>query len=147
MSKKKSSTTAKKSTTATKKPRAKKTKPKGLGDSIEQITKATGIKSAVDWFSDVTGIDCGCDERKEALNRLVPYEVSCMELTDYDNWTAFRNRTNDSITKEDQLLIVHLHAKIFNHKKITPCTCSPARWQEFIDQINKVYDSYEQEDN
>ena len=47
-------------------------KSKGLGDSIEKITKATGIKKAVDTLSDITGIDCGCSQRKERLNKLFP---------------------------------------------------------------------------
>ena len=33
----------------------------GLGDTIEKITKATGIKKVVEWAA---GEDCGCDERK-----------------------------------------------------------------------------------
>ena len=49
---------------------------KGLGDTIEQITKATGIKAIVDKVSEVTGTDCGCDNRKEKLNKLVPYKVN-----------------------------------------------------------------------
>jgi hypothetical protein len=40
----------------------------GLGDTIEKFTRATGIKKFVDTVSDLTGIDCGCTERKEALN-------------------------------------------------------------------------------
>jgi len=46
-------------------------KSKGLGDSIEKFTKATGIKTVVE---KVTGKkDCGCEKRKEALNRKFPY--------------------------------------------------------------------------
>ena len=48
-------------------------KSKGLGDSIEKFTKATGIKKVVDKVSKVTGKDCGCNKRKENLNRLFPY--------------------------------------------------------------------------
>tara|TARA_Y100000592_G_scaffold68765_1_gene106867 strand:+ start:1080 stop:1244 length:165 start_codon:yes stop_codon:yes gene_type:complete len=51
----------------------KKNKSKGLGDSIEKITKATGIKKIVNTVSKVTGKDCGCGKRKETLNRLFPY--------------------------------------------------------------------------
>jgi len=40
----------------------------GLGDTIEKITTATGIKKAVDTVSKVTGRDCGCARRKEKLN-------------------------------------------------------------------------------
>ena len=48
-------------------------KSKGLGDSIEKITKATGIKKVVDTVSKVIKKDCGCAERKDALNRFFPY--------------------------------------------------------------------------
>lgn len=43
-------------------------KSKGLGDTIEKITTATGIKKVVDTVSKTTGKDCGCGKRKEALN-------------------------------------------------------------------------------
>jgi hypothetical protein len=43
-------------------------KSKGLGDTIEKVTKATGIKSVVEKVSKATGKDCGCGKRKEALN-------------------------------------------------------------------------------
>ena len=48
-------------------------KSKGLGDSIEKITKATGIKKVVDKVSKTTGKDCGCGKRQDSLNRLFPY--------------------------------------------------------------------------
>ena len=51
----------------------KEKKSKGLGDTIEKITKATGIKKVVEKISKVTDKDCGCNERKDTLNRLFPY--------------------------------------------------------------------------
>ena len=48
-------------------------KSKGLGDSIEKITKATGIKKVVETVNKVVGKDCGCGKRKDTLNRLFPY--------------------------------------------------------------------------
>lgn len=48
-------------------------KSKGLGDSIEKITKATGIKAAVDAVSKVTKKPCGCGKRKDKLNKMFPY--------------------------------------------------------------------------
>ena len=50
-----------------------KQKSKGLGDSIEKITKATGIKKVVETVAKVVDKDCGCDDRKDVLNRLFPY--------------------------------------------------------------------------
>lgn len=43
-------------------------KSKGLGDTIEKITIATGIKAVVDTISEATGKDCGCSKKKERLN-------------------------------------------------------------------------------
>jgi len=48
-------------------------KSKGLGDTIEKITKATGIKKVVEEVSKKTGKSCGCKKRKEALNKKFPY--------------------------------------------------------------------------
>jgi hypothetical protein len=50
-----------------------KKKSKGLGDTIEKITKATGIKKVVEKVSEVTNKDCGCAKRQDTLNRLFPY--------------------------------------------------------------------------
>ena len=47
---------------------------RGLGDTIEKITRATGIKKVVDKVSKTTGKDCGCNKRKEALNKAFPYK-------------------------------------------------------------------------
>ena len=46
---------------------------KGLGDTIDKITTATGIKAAV---KAVTGGGCGCNKRREKLNMTFPYKNS-----------------------------------------------------------------------
>lgn len=56
-------------------PKGTKNKSKGLGDTVEKITKATGIDKVVKITTKALGIeDCGCDARKEALNKLVTYK-------------------------------------------------------------------------
>lgn len=47
---------------------------KGLGDSIEKFTKATGIKKVVNTVAKATGKPCGCSERRDSLNRVFPYK-------------------------------------------------------------------------
>ena len=49
-------------------------KSKGLGDTIEKITKVTGIKRVVDKVSKATGKDCGCKKNRDTLNRIFPYD-------------------------------------------------------------------------
>jgi len=61
---------------ASKKPKTtSRKKSKGLGDTVEKITEATGIKKIVEAITD----DCGCQERKERLNRLFPYSLTMTE--------------------------------------------------------------------
>ena len=50
-----------------------KMKAKGLGDTIHNITTKTGVKTVVDKISKGLNVPCGCEGRRQALNRLVPY--------------------------------------------------------------------------
>jgi len=47
-------------------------KSRGLGDSIEKFTRATGIKKLAD---KIPG-GCGCDERKQWFNKNFPYNMN-----------------------------------------------------------------------
>jgi len=47
---------------------------KGLGDTVEKITKVTGIKAIVEAGAKVLKKDCGCSERKAMLNDKFPYK-------------------------------------------------------------------------
>ncbi len=47
---------------------------KGLGDTVEKFTRATGIKQVVEKVSQATGTDCGCGQRRDTLNRIFPYD-------------------------------------------------------------------------
>tara|TARA_R110000851_G_scaffold37986_6_gene97783 strand:+ start:2172 stop:2336 length:165 start_codon:yes stop_codon:yes gene_type:complete len=49
----------------------KKKASKGLGDTIAKIAKATGIQKIV---TKTIGNDCGCNERKDILNKKFPYK-------------------------------------------------------------------------
>lgn len=47
---------------------------KGLGDTVDKITTATGIKKVVHAVSKAVGKDdCGCEERRKRMNKMFPY--------------------------------------------------------------------------
>jgi len=49
-------------------------KSKGLGDTVEKITRATGVKSLTQLAMRATGYkECGCNKRKAWLNKQFPY--------------------------------------------------------------------------
>ena len=115
-------------------------KSKGLGDTIERITEATGIKAVVEAVSEATGIDCGCGERKELLNKLFPYkQPEC--LTDEDNeWlTNFFSVTNNQLTPKQQNKVIEIYKNVFN-QTIQPSNCGSC-WRDKINELKRVYDT------
>jgi len=114
-----------------------KQKSKGLGDSIERITKATGIKKVVDKISEVTGIDCKCSERKKALNKMFPYsrQFTPDEISIYES--VLPRIKGERISGKDQAIMVKLYNKVFNaNKKTSSCgSCV----QQTLAKLAKVY--------
>ena len=52
-----------------------KEKSKGLGDTIQKITNATGLSALTNMLEEKGVIkDCGCNKRKEKLNKIFPYK-------------------------------------------------------------------------
>jgi hypothetical protein len=45
-------------------------KSKGLGDTVDKVTTATGLKKLVKAVSK----DCGCEQRRQKLNEMFPYK-------------------------------------------------------------------------
>ena len=62
-------------------------KMEGLGDLVEKVTEATGIKKVV---KAVFGDDCGCDERREKLNKLLSFKTA--ECLTEDSTQRIRTR-------------------------------------------------------
>ena len=50
-------------------------KSEGLGDTIAKLTHALSLDDLTDLLNKATGKkDCGCNERREKLNKIVPYK-------------------------------------------------------------------------
>ena len=113
-------------------------KSKGLGDSIERITKATGIKKVVDKISEVTGIDCKCSERKEALNKMFPYaKVRQFTEDEMSIYESVLPRIKGTISCADQSTLLKLYNKFFNANK-KPSSCGSCV-QQTVAKLAKVY--------
>jgi len=48
-------------------------KSRGLGDDIEKFNKFTGIKKEEDIVEDKFNKNYGCDQRRDSLNHIFPY--------------------------------------------------------------------------
>ncbi len=118
-----------------------KRKSQGLGDSIEKLTEATGIKKAVELFSEITGLDCGCDERKEKLNKIFPYKKpNCLTETDYNYLKDFFDKNPSQITPIVQRELSVIYKNIFN-VNLEASSCASC-WRDYIGQIRRIYNEY-----
>jgi hypothetical protein len=94
--------------------------PKGLGDTIEKITTATGIKAAVKFLA---GEDCGCTERKDSLNKIFPYKkIECLTEEEYNYLVSQMEKTTNVVTQTVQLRMLKIYNRVFNDKK-QPTSC------------------------
>jgi hypothetical protein len=109
----------------------------GLGDTVEKITTATGIKKAVKFLA---GEDCGCDERKDKLNKIFPYQKpNC--LTEIEYIYLKDNLNKNKITPDIQKELVNIYNRIFNEKAITT-GCSKCFLNGVHKKLNDILNEY-----
>ena len=116
-------------------------KSKGLGDSIEKFTKKTGIKKVVDKVSEVTGIDCGCDERKALLNKIFPYRsTKCLNDEEYNWLDVFYKSRRPTVTYEEQTKMVAIHNRVLaSRRQVSSCgSCV----REMVNVMKQLYREY-----
>lgn len=111
---------------------------KGVGDTIEKITKATGIKKVVKWLA---GEDCGCDQRQEELNKLLPYKKpKCLSEWEFNFLHEWYERNTSIMTRKNQIEFLKIYNRVFSDKKkISSCsTCV----KQIVLDLKKVYQKY-----
>lgn len=123
-------------------------KPEGLGDIVEKITEATGIKAAVKWLA---GDDCGCEERKEKLNKLFPsaYKANCLQEDEYKWLENIYVRIYDNKEKKyvgrlkpsETKRFLKIYNRVFDARQ-TNTNCASC-WRDIVGRLHKVYQTYD----
>lgn len=114
-------------------------KPKGLGDTIEQITTATGIKAVVEKVSELTGIDCGCEERREKLNALWSYrQPKCLSEASIEWLNTFLKNKPEQLTIILQNKLKSIYKEVFDID-FASTNCASC-WRDMIREIERVYE-------
>ena len=114
----------------------------GVGDTVEKITKATGIKAAVDGVFDALGKDCGCDNRKKILNNMFPYnKPNCLTQDEHSYLTDFYSQERNRISVEEQRQLLTIYNRVFNYNdKMTSCgSCFAGK----LNKLKSLFDKYE----
>jgi len=119
--------------------RPKKIKPTGLGDTVEQLLKATKIDKIAKF---ILGEDCGCDERKAKLNALFPYKKPlCLTETEYNwlkTWIALKV---NQVKPTDQAQLLSIYNRIFQQRN-EPTSCSSCL-RDMVEELKKIMLTYE----
>ncbi len=93
----------------------------GLGDTVEKVLQATGIDKLVKF---VAGEDCGCEERKEKLNKLFPYaKPLCLTEDEFNTLDAYFKKNTNSLNSEEQKSLIAINNRVLG-QKLTFSTCT-----------------------
>ena len=117
----------------------------GLGDSIDKFTTKTGIKKLVKFLA---GEDCGCDTRKEILNKLFPYNRKtplCLNEEEYNFLKVYFKGEKRFPYVTILTKIFQIHARVFQHYYKSPCTkCKSNKilLDRYTEDLKKIYDNY-----
>lgn len=96
--------------------------PKGFGDTIAKITKATGIDKVVKF---IAGDDCGCDERQALWNKEFKYKtVKCLEEDDYVFLKDFLKRRGSLVDYHDKVRLIDIYNHVFSARENRKTHCS-----------------------
>jgi ABC-type thiamine transport system ATPase subunit len=113
-------------------------KSKGLGDTIAKITEATGIDKLVKF---IAGEDCGCDERKEKLNKLFPYaKPLCLTEDEFNTLDAYFKQNTNTLTSDEQTSLIAINNRVLN-QKLTFSTCSSCL-RDLVSKLRVIYNEY-----
>lgn len=111
---------------------------KGLGDTVEKVFKSTGVDKLAKF---VLGEDCGCDKRKEFLNKMFPYnKPNCLLEHEYNYLHEFFSVPRHEVRPTEQTALLPIYSRVFN-VRAEPTNCNSC-WIEMVGRLKKVYDNY-----
>lgn len=119
---------------------ARANESKGLGDTLEKVFEATGIAKLVHF---IAGEDCGCDKRKETLNKLFPYNNPlCLTESEYNYIDVFVQSKRDDLKHAEQTQMLAIYNRVFRAKN-EPTNCASC-WRDIMNALKKVHRTYEE---
>ena len=109
----------------------------GLGSKIEKITEKTGIKKVVKFLA---GEDCGCDERKEKLNRAFRH-FNCLKEYEFNYLTDLFAEPHWPPKPDENIKTLQIHNRVFGRQQ-KPSGCAPCIRSRY-DDLKRVLDAYD----
>ena len=120
----------------------------GLGDVVESITTATGIKAAVEAVAEAFDADCGCDERKRRLNNILRFKPKdCFTEDEFNFLSKYYSedkggfRENIQIYSDEQQEFLKIYNRIMPRTR-TLTNCGSCFRNDIYRPLSKIYVSY-----
>ena len=114
---------------------------KGFGDTVAKFTEATGIDKLVNF---IAGEDCGCDKRKEKLNKMFPYKTpECLTEVEHDQLTNLLPKMTVRVRPSEQLQFLKVYNRVFKTNE-QPTSCASCL-NDMLRKMKQVYNAYENE--
>ena len=113
----------------------------GLGDTIEQVLEVTKIAKVAKW---ILGEDCGCEERKEKLNKLFKYaKPKCLTEDEHTYLTESKVLDKNVLIPSEQRELLKIFNRVFSQQR-QPTSCGSCL-REVVNGLNKVVNEYKDE--
>ncbi len=122
----------------------KKAEAFNLGDHVEKITEATGIKAVVDKIAEKTGKDCGCNTRKEQWNdfgqkirkKFIHVQPELLTEEEFTFLVDYFNVNRTRVSYQDQLDVYKVYNRAFR-EKVTPTSC-PSCYKRVVGKLHRL---------
>lgn len=60
---------------------------------------------------------------------------------DRKKWEKFRMGKKSFLSRDEFQMVSELHSFYYNHSFYLPCTCNPKQIQQWIKDLNKIWDN------
>ena len=118
-------------------------KAEGLGDTIEQVLEVTKIAKVAKW---ILGEDCGCDERKEKLNKLFPYaKPKCLTEDEHTYLIESKVLDKNVLIPSEQRELLTIYNRVFT-QRMQPTSCGSCL-REVVIKLNQVLKEYKENES
>ena len=119
--------------------RPRKNKIQGAGDIVHAAAEASGLKKLVEW---IAGEDCGCDDRRQRLNHLLPFRkhlINCPTEAQMNYLQELFQAPIHQLNIIQQRELGTIYKRIYG---ITINSQCDSCWRDYLKDLRKVYDEY-----
>ena len=110
----------------------------GLGDTVEKVLEVTGVSKLAKW---VMGEDCGCEGRKELLNKFFPYrKPECLLKHEHEYLDGWFKEKRYSMKPTEQKELLAIYNRVFK-VNMQPTSCGSCL-RDVMNKLETLYNSY-----